>query len=170
MCFNAVLPRGGAPRWQPLMVHLAAAKWRNASQVSWQATVVTTEDSYDEGVAVAVIFLAVQHLQPVISCPCHIVAVSCPYTQSGSSFIRMVFSSSFLRKSWQDEIIRAENQLVLQKELYTVVHTYILSPILHANVFTFFPHRSYAFTCYGRGERGVLFFTFSFKIIIHVYL
>jgi hypothetical protein len=158
MCFNAVLPRGGAPRWQPLMVHLAAAKWRNASQVSWQATVVTTEDSYDEGVAVAVIFLAVQHLQPVISCPCHIVAVSCPYTQSGSSFLRMVFSSSFLWKPRKDEIIQAENQLVLQKVLYTVVHTYTLSPILHGNVFIFFLHRSYSFTCYGRGGYFSLLF------------
>jgi hypothetical protein len=37
-------------------MHLAAAKWRNASQVSWQATGVTTADSYDEGVAVAFVF------------------------------------------------------------------------------------------------------------------
>ncbi len=81
-----------------------------------------------------------------------------------SSYIRMVLSSCFQRKSWKYEIIRLEK--------YSVVHTYMLSPILHAKflivvlhplcssailhtssptTLLHFPHSFYTFSCYGRG-------------------
>jgi hypothetical protein len=54
-CFHAVHPGGDEPRWQPLIAHLAVTKWRNASKMSWQATVATVADSCSGVMAAALV-------------------------------------------------------------------------------------------------------------------